>query len=219
MTNRSVFITGGNRGIGAAAAQAFVAQGDRVAVSYRSGTPPKGVFAVRCDVTDPASLQEAFAQVEAEQGPVEVLVANAGITRDAISMRMDDDVFQDVLETNLVGSFRAAREAAKGMLTMRRGRIIFVSSVMGWMGSPGQVNYAASKAGMMGLARSLAWELGSRNVTVNVVAPGIIDTDMIEPLSEKRKAGLIQATPLGGSARRRRSWAWCSSWPATRPAM
>ena len=194
---RSVLVTGGNRGIGLAIARALADGGDRVAVTYRSGEPPEGLFGVQADVTDPATVDAAFTAVEAEHGPVEVLVANAGVTRDQLVMRMSDDDFTAVLETNLTGSFRVARRATKGMLKMRRGRIVFISSVVGLAGSAGQVNYAASKAGLIGMARSLARELGSRNITANVVAPGFVETDMTAGLSEDRKKEILGAVPLG----------------------
>ena len=170
---RVVLVTGGNRGIGRAIAEAFVAQGDKVAVTTRSGGAPDGTLDVRCDVTDPAAVDAAFATIEAELGPVEVLVANAGITADTLVLRMSEDDWSSVIDTNLTGSFRLAKRASKGMLRLRRGRIIFISSVVGLLGSPGQVNYAASKAGLVGMARSLARELGSRSITANVVAPGL----------------------------------------------
>src|SRR5690606_38498629 len=159
------------RGIGRTIAEAFLAQGDRVAVTSRSGEAPEGALAVACDVTDQAQVDEAFARIEQAHGPVEVLVANAGITRDTLVLRMSDDDWDAVLDTNLTGSFRVARRAARGMLRLRRGRIVFVSSVVGLLGSAGQVNYAASKSGLVGMARSLARELGSRQITANVVAP------------------------------------------------
>jgi 3-oxoacyl-[acyl-carrier protein] reductase len=190
-------VTGGNRGIGWQVAQAFVALGDDVAITYRSGEPPEGVFAVRADVTDAASLDEAFAAVEAHQGPVEVLVANAGITRDTLLLRMSDEDFDDVLQTNLVGAFRVAKRASKGMLRLRRGRLIFISSVVGLLGSAGQTNYAAAKAGMVGFARSAARELGSRGITANVVAPGFVDTDMTAALPEDRREQILGQIPLG----------------------
>jgi 3-oxoacyl-[acyl-carrier protein] reductase len=190
-------VTGGNRGIGWQVAQAFVALGDDVAITYRSGEPPEGVFAVRADVTDAASLDEAFAAVEAHQGPVEVLVANAGITRDTLLLRMSDEDFDDVLQTNLVGAFRVAKRASKGMLRLRRGRLIFISSVVGLLGSAGQTNYAAAKAGMVGFARSAARELGSRGITANVVAPGFVDTDMTAALPDDRREQILGQIPLG----------------------
>jgi 3-oxoacyl-[acyl-carrier protein] reductase len=195
--SRSVLVTGGNRGIGRAIAEAFVAQGDQVAVTSRSGEAPGGVFAVRGEVTDSASVDEAFTSVEAHQGPVEVLVANAGITRDTLLLRMSDDDWSEVLDTNLSGSFRVAKRAAKGMLRLRRGRIILISSVVGLLGSPGQVNYAASKSGLVGMARSIARELGSRSITANVVAPGFIETDMTAELSEEQQAAYRGQIPLG----------------------
>lgn len=200
---RSVLVTGGNRGIGLAVAQAFAAAGDRVAVTYRSGEPPAGFFGVRADVTDPASLDEAFAAVEAEQGAVEVLVANAGTNRDQLLMRMSDEEFDTVLDANLAGAWRVARRAVRGMVRAKRGRIIFMSSVVGMYGSPGQTNYAASKSGMVGLARSIARELGSRGITANVIAPGFIDTDMTRELPEATQAqykGQIPAGRFGDAA-------------------
>ncbi|MFH8404370.1 3-oxoacyl-ACP reductase FabG [Streptomyces sp. NPDC018019] len=194
--SRSVFITGGNRGIGLAVARAMAADGDRVAVGHRSGEPPEGLFGVRCEVTDPESVDAAFEAVTAEQGPVEVLVANAGITRDTLLLRMSDEAFDDVLETNLKGVFRTVRKAAGGMLAARRGRIVLLSSALGFLGSPGQTNYAATKTALVGFARSLAWELGSRGVTVNLVAPGIIDTAMTQELSDRRMRDVMRMTPL-----------------------
>lgn len=194
--SRSVLVTGGNRGIGRAIAESFVASGDKVAVTYRSGEPPQGVLAVRCDVTDAASVDAAFTEVEEAHGPVEVLVANAGITQDTLLLRMSEDDWSSVLETNLTGSFRVTRRAAKGMLRLRRGRIIYISSVVGLLGSAGQVNYAASKSGLVGMARSLARELGSRSITANVVAPGFVETDMTEALPEEKKAEYKAQIPL-----------------------
>jgi 3-oxoacyl-[acyl-carrier protein] reductase len=193
---RSVLVTGGNRGIGLAVARAFQAAGDDVAVTYRSGEPPEGLFGVRCDVTSSDDVNAAFATVEDHQGPVEILVANAGITRDTLVLRMSDADFTDVIDANLTGAFRAARRAAKGMLRLKKGRIIMVSSVVGMTGSAGQVNYAASKAGMVGLARSLARELGSRGITVNVVAPGFVATDMTAELSDDRREAIVAQVPL-----------------------
>ncbi|MEV0977237.1 3-oxoacyl-ACP reductase FabG [Streptomyces sp. NPDC049915] len=195
--NRSVFVTGGNRGIGHAVARAFADDGDRVAVSHRTGSPPDGVLGVKADVTEPGALERALREAEAEHGPVEVLVANAGITRDTPMLRMTDEDFDDVLRTNLTGAFAAVRAAVRSMLPARRGRIVLVSSVLGFLGSPGQTNYAASKAALPGLARSLAWELGDRGITVNVVAPGIITTDMTATLSERRMSDVMRMTPLG----------------------
>jgi 3-oxoacyl-[acyl-carrier protein] reductase len=194
---RSVLVTGGNRGIGLAIAQAFAAGGDQVAVTYRSGEPPAGLFGVRCDVTDAASVDAAFEQVEAEHGPVEVLVANAGITRDQLIMRMSEEDFSAVVDTNLAGSWRVAKRATKGMLRLKRGRIVFISSVVGLLGSAGQSNYAASKAGLVGLARSLARELGSRSITANVVAPGFVETDMTAELAEDLQKTYQSQIPLG----------------------
>jgi 3-oxoacyl-[acyl-carrier protein] reductase len=194
---RSVLVTGGNRGIGKAIAEAFAAEGDQVAVTYRSGEPPEGFLGVRCDVTDAADVDRAFSEVEAAHGPVEVLVANAGVTRDTLVLRMTDEDWDTVLDTNLTGSYRVVRRAAKGMLRLRRGRIVLISSVVGLMGSPGQVNYAASKAGLVGLARSLARELGSRSITANVVAPGFVETEMTAVLPEEQKAAYLAQIPLG----------------------
>ena len=194
--SRSVLVTGGNRGIGRAIAEAFVAAGDQVAITYRSGEPPSGMLGVRCDVTDPDSVDAAFTEVEAAHGPVEVLVANAGITADTLLLRMGEDDWSRVIETNLTGSFRVAKRAAKGMLRLRRGRIIFISSVVGLLGSAGQVNYAASKAGLVGMARSLARELGSRSITANVVAPGFVETEMTEVLPEDTKKRYQDQIPL-----------------------
>jgi 3-oxoacyl-[acyl-carrier protein] reductase len=194
--SRSVLVTGGNRGIGRAIADAFLADGDKVAITYRTGEPPAGFLAVRCDVTDAAEVDAAFAEIEERQGPVEILVANAGITRDTLVLRMSDDDWSSVIDTNLTGSFRVAKRAAKGMLRLRRGRIIFISSVVGLLGSPGQVNYAASKSGLVGMARSLARELGSRSITANVVAPGFVETEMTEVLPEEQKAEYKAQIPL-----------------------
>lgn len=193
---RSVLVTGGNRGIGLATARAFAALGDQVAVTYRSGEPPEGLLGVKCDVTDTAQVDAAFGEIEDKHGPVEVLVANAGITRDGLLMRMSDEDFTDVLEANLTGAFRVTRRATKGMLRLKRGRIVFVSSVVGLAGSAGQANYAASKAGLVGFARSVARELGSRNITANVVAPGFVDTDMTAALDDARKAEIVAQVPL-----------------------
>jgi len=202
-TARSVLVTGGNRGIGLAIARAFAEAGDKVAVTYRSGEPPvvpvkgEGSFlAVRCDITVPEDVERAFQEVAAAHGPVEVLVANAGVTRDALLLRMSEEDFDTVVDTNLKGSFRVAKQAAKGMLRLRRGRIVFISSVVGLTGSAGQVNYAASKAGLVGMARSLARELGSRSITANVVAPGFVDTEMTAVLSEERRREIVAQVPL-----------------------
>lgn len=194
---RSVLVTGGNRGIGLAIARAFADAGDDVTITHRSGEPPAGLHGVRCDVTDQASVDAAFDEVEQRQGPVEVLIANAGITRDTLLLRMTEDDFTSVLDTNLTGAFRVAKRAAKGMLRLRRGRIVLVSSVVALLGSPGQVNYAASKAGLVGMARSVARELGSRGITANVVAPGFVETDMTAALPEAQQADYKERIPLG----------------------
>ena len=195
---RTVLVTGGNRGIGLAIAQAFAKQGDRVAVTHRGGgVPVDGVLPVTCDITDAASVDAAFGTVEAELGPVEVLVANAGITDDTLLLRMSEDQFGRVLETNLTGSWRCAKRATGKMLRARWGRLIFISSVVGHLGAAGQANYAASKAGLVGLARSIARELGTRNITANVVAPGFIETDMTAALSEDVKASYLKQIPAG----------------------
>jgi 3-oxoacyl-[acyl-carrier protein] reductase len=194
---RSVLVTGGNRGIGRAIAGAFLANGDRVAVTTRSGGAPDGALDVRCDITDSEAVDAAFKEIEEAHGPVEVLVANAGITADTLLLRMSDDDWQSVLDTNLTGSFRLAKRAAKGMLRLRRGRIVFISSVVGLLGSAGQVNYAASKAGLVGMARSIARELGSRSITANVVAPGFIETDMTAVLTDEQKDAIKTQVPLG----------------------
>jgi 3-oxoacyl-[acyl-carrier protein] reductase len=194
---RSVMVTGGNRGIGLAVARAFLAEGDNVAVTHRSGEVADGLLGVRCDVTDPEQVDAAVAAAELEHGPLEVVVANAGITRDTLLLRMTEDDWQSVIDTNLAGAFRLAQRAARSMLRQRRGRIIFISSVVGLTGSAGQVNYAASKAGLVGLARSIARELGSRSITANVVAPGFVDTDMTAALPDERRAELLSQIPLG----------------------
>ncbi len=194
---RSVLVTGGNRGIGRAIAEAFLAQGDQVAVTSRSGGGPDGALDLVCDITDPAAVDAAFARIEEEHGPVEVLVANAGVTADTLVLRMSDDDWDKVIATNLTGSFRLAKRAAKGMLRLKRGRIVFISSVVALLGSAGQVNYAASKAGLVGMARSLARELGSRSITANVVAPGFVDTEMTAVLTDTQKDTIKQQVPLG----------------------
>jgi 3-oxoacyl-[acyl-carrier protein] reductase len=196
-TPRTVLITGGNRGIGYAIAEEFVALGHRVAVTARSGEGPAGSLTVRADVTDAASVDAAFGTVERELGPVEVLVANAGITRDTLLLRMSEDDFTEVIDTNLSGAFRVVKRASKGMLKARYGRIVLVSSVVGLLGSAGQVNYSASKSGLIGLARSLTRELGSRNITANVVAPGFIETDMTAALPEAQQADYLKSIPAG----------------------
>jgi 3-oxoacyl-[acyl-carrier protein] reductase len=194
---RSVLVTGGNRGIGLAIARRLAAGGDHVTVTSRSGEAVDGLSVVRCDVRDAASVGEAFSAVEAAQGPVEVLVSNAGVTRDQLLALMGEDDFACVIDTNLAGAYRVAKRAVRGMMRMRRGRLIFISSVVGLYGSGGQANYAASKAGLVGFARSLARELGSRGITANVVAPGFVDSDMTAGLGEERKAAILSAIPLG----------------------
>lgn len=196
-TPRSVLVTGGNRGIGRAIAEAFLAQGDLVAVTTRSGGAPPGALDVRCDITDAGQVEAAFAAAEDAHGPVEIVVANAGITRDTLLLRMSEDDWSAVLDTNLTGAYRVAKRAAKGMLRLRRGRIVLISSVVGLLGSAGQANYAASKAGLVGLARSLARELGSRGITTNVVAPGFVETDMTGVLTEEQRAAIKAQVPLG----------------------
>lgn len=196
-TGRSVLVTGGNRGIGRAIAEAFLENGDRVAITSRSGEGPEGALAVACDVTDAASVDAAFTEVEAAHGPVEVLVANAGITNDQLLLRMSEEDFTSVVDTNLTGSFRVVQRATKGMMRLKRGRIVLVSSVVGLLGSPGQVNYAASKSGLVGMARSITRELGSRGVTANVVAPGYIDTEMTQGLDEDLKKQYKKSIPAG----------------------
>ena len=201
MSRRTVLVTGGNRGIGLACARTFAEQGDRVAVTCRGEAPPEvleaGLLPVACDITDADQVEAAFARVEEELGAVEVLVSNAGITRDSLVLRMSDDDFTDVLEANLTGGFRVARRAVKGMMRARWGRIVFVSSIAGRIGQVGQANYAASKAGLVGLGRSFAKEFASRGVTVNVVAPGPIATDMLSALPEDQLAAYADAVPLG----------------------
>jgi len=196
-TGRVVLITGGSRGIGLATAQRFAALGDRVAVTYNSSPPPEGFFAVKCDVTSSADVDDAFKAVEQHYGPVEILVSNAGMTKDMLLLRMSEDDFTEVIDANLTAAYRVAKRAAQGMLKARKGRIIFVSSVVGLLGSAGQANYSASKSGLVGLARSIARELGSRSITANVVAPGPVATDMLAALSEERREALTAALPLG----------------------
>jgi NAD(P)-dependent dehydrogenase (short-subunit alcohol dehydrogenase family) len=197
---RTVLVTGGNRGIGLAIAEAFVERGDRVAVTHRGSGAPDGTFGVRSDMTDAASIDAAFTAIETEMGGVEVLVANAGITEDTLLMRMSEEQFTRVVDTNLTGSWRCARRAATKMVRGRWGRMIFVSSVVGLMGGAGQVNYAASKAGLVGMARSIAREIGSRNITANVVAPGFIETDMTAVLADDLKASYVKQIPAGRMA-------------------
>jgi len=198
--SRVVLITGGSRGIGLACAQRFAVLGDRVAVTYNSSPPPDDLFAVNCDVTSAESVDAAFKAVEEEFGPVEVLVSNAGITKDGLLLRMSETDFGSVIDANLTAAYRVAKRATQGMLRARAGRIVFMSSVVALLGSAGQANYAASKAGLVGLARSMARELGSRSITVNVVAPGPVETDMTAALGEKRIAELTAAVPLARMA-------------------
>jgi 3-oxoacyl-[acyl-carrier protein] reductase len=198
--SRVVLITGGSRGIGLACAQRFAALGDQVAVTYNSSPPPEGFFGVQCDVTSTESVDAAFAAVEAEFGPVEILVSNAGITHDGLLLRMKEADFTSVVDANLTAAFRVTKRASQGMLRARRGRIILMSSVVALLGSGGQTNYAASKAGLVGFARSVARELGSRGITCNVVAPGPVATDMTAALGEARLAELTAAVPLGRMA-------------------
>ena len=196
-TPRTVLITGGNRGIGRAIAEEFVAQGHRVAVTARSGEGPAGSLTVIADVTDAESIDRAFSEVEAALGPIEVVVANAGITRDTLLLRMSDEDFTDVIDTNLSGAFRVVKRASKGMLKARFGRVILVSSVVGLLGSSGQINYSASKSGLIGIARSLTRELGSRGITANVVAPGFIETDMTAELAPEQQEAYLKQIPAG----------------------
>jgi 3-oxoacyl-[acyl-carrier protein] reductase len=199
--SRVVLVTGGNRGIGLAIAQELAKAGNTVVVTHRSGEPPEGLHGVQCDVTDSAAVDAAFSQVESEHGPVEVVVANAGVTQDGLLMRMPEDAFTDVLDANLTGAFRVTQRATRGMMKSRFGRLIYISSVVGLMGAPGQANYAASKAGLIGLARSVARELGGRGVTANVVAPGYVDTDMTADLTDKRREEMLGAIPVGRTAK------------------
>jgi 3-oxoacyl-[acyl-carrier protein] reductase len=194
--SRSVLVTGGNRGIGLAIARSFAEAGDKVAITYRSGEPPAGFLAVKCDITDSEQVEQAYKEIEEKHGPVEVLVANAGVTRDQLLMRMSEEDFTSVLETNLTGTFRVVKRANRAMLRARKGRIVLISSVVGLMGGAGQANYAASKAGLVGFARSLARELGSRNITVNVVAPGFVDTDMTRVLTDEQRENIVKQVPL-----------------------
>ncbi|GAA2720779.1 MULTISPECIES: 3-oxoacyl-[acyl-carrier-protein] reductase [Streptomyces] len=200
--SRSVLVTGGNRGIGLAIARAFADAGDKVAFTYRSGEPPAelvdlGCLPVKCDITDPEQVEQAYKEIEEKQGAVEVLIANAGVTRDQLLLRMSEEDFTSVIDTNLTGTFRVVKRASKGMLRARKGRVVLISSVVGLLGSAGQANYAASKAGLVGFARSLARELGSRNITINVVAPGFVDTDMTRVLSDEQRKGIVAGVPLG----------------------
>ncbi|WP_062210972.1 3-oxoacyl-[acyl-carrier-protein] reductase [Streptomyces sp. NBRC 109706] len=199
--SRSVLVTGGNRGLGLAIARALAEAGDKVAITYRSGEPPQelvelGCLPVRCDITEPEQVEQAYKEVETAHGKVEVLVANAGVNRDQLLLRMSEEDFTSVLDTNLTGTFRVVKHAARGMLRARSGRIVLISSVVGLLGSAGQANYAASKAGLVGFGRSLARELGSRNITCNVIAPGFIDTDMTRELTEGQRDAIIGKIPL-----------------------
>ena len=194
-TPKTVLVTGGNRGIGYEIAKEFKAAGHNVCVTYRSGDAPEEFFAVKADVRDSSSITEAFKTIEEQFGPVEVLIANAGITRDTLLLRMKEEDFTDVIDTNLTGSFRVVQRAIKGMLKLKRGRIILVSSVVGLYGSPGQVNYSSSKAALVGMARSITRELGGRNITANVVAPGFINTAMTEVLPEDTKQNYLDTIP------------------------
>lgn len=195
--SRSVLVTGGNRGIGLAIARAFADAGDKVAITYRSGEPPSGFLAVKCDITDPEQVEQAYKEIEAQHGPVEVLVANAGVTKDTLLMRMSEEDFTSVIDTNLTGTFRVVKRANRGMLRAKKGRVVLISSVVGLLGSAGQANYAASKAALVGFARSLARELGSRNITFNVVAPGFVDTDMTKALTDEQRENIVSQVPLG----------------------
>jgi 3-oxoacyl-[acyl-carrier protein] reductase len=197
---RSVLVTGGNRGIGLAIARRMAAAGDGVTITSRSGDPVAGLTVASCDVRDASAVDRAFEVAEAAHGPVEVAIANAGITSDQLLALMSEDAFTSVIDTNLAGAYRVAKRAVRPMMRMRHGRIIFISSVVGLLGSGGQANYAASKAGLIGMARSLARELGSRNITVNVVAPGFADTDMTAALPDDRKKAILATIPLGRTA-------------------
>ena len=190
-------VTGGNRGIGLAIATALKAAGHRVVITYRSGTPPMGFDAVQMDVTDSASVDAAFTKIESEIGQPEIIVANAGITKDTLVLRMSDEDFESVIDANLTGAFRVAKRATKGLLKLKRGRLIFIGSVVGGVGAAGQVNYSASISGLVGMARSFARELGSRGITANVIAPGFVETDMTAELDEKRRVDIAAQVPLG----------------------
>jgi 3-oxoacyl-[acyl-carrier protein] reductase len=196
VSERTVLVTGGNRGIGLAIARAFAASGDNVAVTHRGSGAPDGLFGVKCDVTSDAEVDAAFGAVEAEFGPVQVLVSNAGITDDTLLMRMSEDSFARVVDANLGGAYRVAKRATPSMLRARSGRMIFISSIVAFSGAPGQANYAASKAGLVGLARSIARELGSRSITANVIAPGIVETDMTNAMTEARRAEVLAGVPM-----------------------
>ncbi len=190
-------VTGGNRGIGLAIATALKDAGHRVVITYRSGTPPTGFDAVQMDVTDSASVESAFTKIASEIGQPEIIVANAGITKDGLVLRMTDEDFESVIDANLTGAFRVAKRATKGLLKLKRGRLIFIGSVVGGVGAAGQVNYSASKSGLVGMARSFSRELGSRGITANVVAPGFVETDMTAELDEKRRGEIAAQVPLG----------------------
>ncbi|MCC3764441.1 3-oxoacyl-ACP reductase FabG [Glycomyces sp. TRM65418] len=192
---RTVLVTGGNRGIGLAIAQAFAARGDNVAVTHRGTGAPEGLYGIQCDITDTDSVDAAFTDVEGKFGPVEILVANAGITDDTLLLRMSEDQFERVVDTNLKGAWRVAKRASSKMLRAKFGRMIFISSVVGLYGNAGQTNYAASKAGLVGLARSITRELGSRNITANVVAPGFVQTDMTDALPEAQRQAYLDSIP------------------------
>lgn len=199
--SRSVLVTGGNRGLGLAIARSLAETGDKVAITYRTGEPPKeladlGCLAVKCDITDPEQVEQAYKEIEDANGRVTVLVANAGITRDQLLLRMSEEDFTSVVDTNLTGTFRVVKRAAKGMLRARTGRIVLISSVVGLKGSTGQTNYSAAKAGLIGFGRSVARELASRNITCNIVAPGFIDTDMTRALDEEVRADIVRQIPL-----------------------
>ena len=198
--SRVVLITGGSKGIGLACAQHFAKLGDKVAITYNSTKPTGDFFAVKCDVTSQEQVDAAFAEVEAKLGPVQVLVSNAGITKDLLLLRMNEVDFASVVDANLTGAFRVCKRATQSMLRARSGRIILMSSVVGLLGSAGQANYAASKAGLIGFARSLARELGSRTITVNVVAPGPVETDMTNALTQEQRDNMLGAVPLGRMA-------------------
>jgi 3-oxoacyl-[acyl-carrier protein] reductase len=193
---RTVLVTGGNRGIGLAIARAFAANGDNVAVTHRGSGAPDGLFGVQCDVTSADEVDAAFKAVEAEFGSVQVLVANAGMTDDTLLLRMSEESFTSVVDANLAGAYRVAKRAASGMLRKRGGRMIFISSVVALVGAPGQANYAASKAGLIGLARAIARELGSRSITANVIAPGFIETDMTAAITDARRSEILAGVPL-----------------------
>ncbi|MGW9022179.1 3-oxoacyl-ACP reductase FabG [Leucobacter chromiiresistens] len=196
-TSRTVLVTGGNRGIGYAIAERMLADGHRVAVTSRSGSGPEGTLTVRAEMTDAASIDAAFSEIEAQLGPVEVVVANAGITKDTLLLRMTEEEFTSVIDTNLTGTFRVVKRAAKGLLKGRFGRVILISSVVGLYGGPGQINYSSSKAGLVGFARSLTRELGSRGITANVIAPGFIETDMTAALPEAQQQQYLGSIPAG----------------------